>query len=92
MTCILTQSAKLTAKLTVKLTAKLTAKLATMLALTLAILLIHVASGAAEGSRRHYRHQASYVEVTPDYSNCREGWWQTLRYGHVRPVWGTWCR
>jgi hypothetical protein len=24
-------------------------------------------------------------------SACSVGWWQTLRYGHVRPVWGVRC-
>ncbi len=30
----------------------------------------------------------------PDYAYggvCSEGWWQTLRYGHVRPQWGIRC-
>jgi hypothetical protein len=65
-------------------------------ALTLAILLGQVAPGAADGWEhyRHYRHHAhlAYVETVADYGPCRTGWWQTLRYGHVRPVWGSWCR
>jgi hypothetical protein len=65
-------------------------------ALTSAILLGHVAPGAADGSEhyRHYRHHShvAYVETVADYGSCRTGWWQTLRYGHVRPVWGSWCR
>jgi hypothetical protein len=68
------------------------AKLSVTLALTTATLLMHVAPGSADGYSRHYRRHASYVESVPEYSTCREGWWQTLRYGHVRPVWGTWCR
>jgi hypothetical protein len=74
------------------LTQAFTAESTIIMLLTFAILLIDIVPGAADGYRRPYRHHASYVEATPDYSNCREGWWQTLRYGHVRPVWGTWCR
>ncbi len=63
-------------------------------ALTLAILVAQVAPGSADGvaHRHYYRHRVAYVEYVPDYGACRTGWWQTLRYGHVRPRWGTWCR
>ena len=65
-------------------------------ALALVILLVHIAPGAADGvayRHNHRRHaHVTYAEFTPDYGTCRVGWWQTLRYGHVRPVWGTWCR
>jgi hypothetical protein len=58
--------------------------------------LAQIAPGVADGwdQQHHYRHHAhvAYVDYLPDYSACRTGWWQTLRYGHVRPVWGTWCR
>ena len=39
-------------------------------------------------------HRTAYVRIAPaetDYY-CREGWWQTLRFGHVRPRWGVRCR
>jgi hypothetical protein len=66
-------------------------------ALTFVILLAQIAPGAADGCvrRDHYRHRHShvaYVEYVSNYGACRVGWWQTLRYGHVRPRWGTWCR
>lgn len=67
---------------------------ATVSALTLAILLLRVVPGAADGwtHNHHYKDRVAYVEYAPDYSACRTGWWQSLRYGHVRPHWGTWCR
>lgn len=43
---------------------------------------------------RHYAHHLHFAssDVAPDYYACRLGWWQTLRYGHVRPLWGVRCR
>jgi hypothetical protein len=36
--------------------------------------------------------RVAYVDTTvPSSTLCRTGWWQTLRYGHVRPRWGTIC-
>jgi hypothetical protein len=36
--------------------------------------------------------RCAYIEATvPINAPCRVGWWQTLRYGHVRPHWGTVC-
>jgi hypothetical protein len=65
-------------------------------ALALVILLVHIAPGSTHGweYRRHTGHHThvAYVEAVPDYGACRIGWWQTLRYGHVRPIWGSWCR
>jgi hypothetical protein len=41
----------------------------------------------------HHHHRVARVELAPaDYSNCRWGWWQSLRYGHVQPYWGARCR
>jgi hypothetical protein len=41
--------------------------------------------------RSKYRRYA-YIEATaPISAPCRVGWWQTLRYGHVGPHWGTVC-
>jgi hypothetical protein len=53
---------------------------------------VGIASDAA-GRIVHYGHRArvAYFNYAPDYSACRIGWWQTLRYGHVRPAWGEWC-
>jgi hypothetical protein len=60
------------------------------------IVLAPVASTAAHEwahSHRYKRHTSmTYVQYAPAYTTCRVGWWQTLRYGHVRPHWGTWCR
>jgi hypothetical protein len=45
-------------------------------------------------SPQHWRHhRIAYVEPGPGYSYiaCREGWWQSLRYGHVQPIWGVRC-
>jgi hypothetical protein len=43
---------------------------------------------------RYYRNPAgvAYVQAVPDYSACRTGWWQSVRYGHVRPHWAMFCR
>jgi hypothetical protein len=49
------------------------------------------AADLANGHHRRHPHVA-YVEYLQGYGPCRTGWWQTLRYGHVRPRWGTWCR
>ena len=65
-------------------------------AVTATLVLAHITPGAADGwayRHHHYRHRVAYVEYAPDDGGaCRVGWWQTLRYGHVRPRWGTWCR
>jgi hypothetical protein len=65
-------------------------------ALTLAVLLGHIAPSAADGySYAHrYRHhvRVAYVPASPYYGECRIGWWQTLRYGHVHPTWAEFCR
>ena len=63
---------------------------AAVCALTLAILFAHVERGSADGwvryhHTRHHPHVA-HVESLAYYDGCRIGWWQTLRYGHVRPV------
>ncbi len=36
------------------------------------------------------RRHIAYSEVATDSYPCRLGWWQSFRYGHVRPQWG--CR
>lgn len=63
-------------------------------AATCATLLVQIAPGFAEGWHHRYKHRAhfAYVQYAPDYNACRVGWWQTLRYGHVRPHWSVWCR
>ena len=48
----------------------------------------------ADGYRHYRHHRVAYAEPGPDYaygSACSVGWWQTLRYGHVRPQWGVRC-
>ena len=61
-----------------------------------ATLLVNAKPAAADGweHRHHYGHYAriAYADYGPYSGSCRTGWWQTLRYGHVRPVWGSWCR
>ena len=36
----------------------------------------------------HRRHRIVWIETR---SACEFGWWQTLRYGHVRPRGGVRC-
>jgi hypothetical protein len=36
--------------------------------------------------------RVAYTDAATDHYLCRLGWWQTLRYGHVRPQWGIRCR
>jgi hypothetical protein len=46
----------------------------------------------ADGYYRPYRHRVAYAGPDPAYDGaCSVGWWQTLRYGHVRPSWGVRC-
>ena len=63
-----------------------------------AVLPFEDASAAYLGLRHHARHHHHYrqrvarVDLEPgDYSTCRWGWWQSLRYGHVQPYWGARC-
>jgi hypothetical protein len=53
------------------------------------------ASGAGRDftadSRGKYQHVAYVDSTTSAGMPCRTGWWQTFRYGHVRPRWGTLC-
>jgi hypothetical protein len=60
-------------------------------------LLAQIGAGFADGDTArivHHKQHATiaYYDYGPDYGPCRIGWWQTLRYGHVRPAWGEWCR
>jgi hypothetical protein len=69
------------------------------LALVVALAIGIASSSTAAGSDRNpfigqwkrYRHTV-YSEP-PGFPNtsCRVGWWQTLRYGHVRPRWSMIC-
>ena len=65
-------------------------------ALALLHLIGFVAPSAADGYEHHhrYRHrvQVTYVAYPAYYTVCRIGWWQTVRYGHVRPRWAEYCR
>jgi hypothetical protein len=49
-----------------------------------ALVLVSSAPVRADGYDRPYRPYAGY-------EGCSVGWWQTLRYGHVRPQWGVRC-
>ena len=66
--------------------------------LALLMLSVQIAPGAADGWSYHHRYRqhtagVAYVEAVPtDYGSCRTGWWQSVRYGHVRPYWGVLCR
>jgi hypothetical protein len=64
-------------------------------ALTGAILILHIAPSSADGWETHHRTRhvvrVAYADTTPDYGVCRIGWWQSLRYGHVRPHWVEFC-
>jgi hypothetical protein len=71
---------------------RLSAFLLALAALTLA----QLDPVTADGPYRYGHHAArvAYAGPGPDYaygSICSEGWWQTLRYGHVRPQWGVRC-
>jgi hypothetical protein len=52
-------------------------------------------SALADGmeGRRHAHHHHRHVRLreAEAYPQCYVGWWQTLRFGHVRPRWGTYC-
>lgn len=63
---------------------------------SIALLQLDVAGAAdmtVEGSYfKKHRKVASLEYVSDVQSDCRVGWWQTLRSGHVRPRWGMRCR
>jgi hypothetical protein len=53
------------------------------------LVLVSSAPVRADGYDRPHR---SYAGYEPPYEGaCSVGWWQTLRYGHVRPQWGVRC-
>jgi hypothetical protein len=66
-------------------------QVALLATLAIGIALPNSASGAERhpisGHQSKYRRFADAEAAAP----CRTGWWQTLRYGHVRPHWGTIC-
>jgi hypothetical protein len=53
-----------------------------------ALVLVSSALVRADGYDRPYRAPAGYGAYE---GACSVGWWQTLRYGHVRPQWGVRC-
>ena len=69
--------------------------LSTAAIISLLLVILSASPGWADSwtyhHRRHHQH-VTLAEYLPAYGTCRTGWWQTLRYGHVRPRWGTWCR
>ena len=61
-----------------------------------AVLLSLESAGAANlerdviSSKKHRRLASlEHLAYSPE---CRTGWWQTLRYGYMRPLWATRCR
>lgn len=60
------------------------------------ILAGNVAPADADGRRKSVRrppvNQISWNHHVPRYEYCRVGWWQTLKYGKVRPRWAMLCR
>jgi hypothetical protein len=71
-------------------------KIAFLMALALGIVVSSHAAGADRNAslRDSKKHQRmAYLDAAPvNYEFCQTGWWQTLRYGHVRPQWRTGCR
>jgi len=70
---------------------------ATIGTLSLLLMAAFVEPSAADGYEHHYsryRHHAhvAYVGYPAYYGTCLIGWWQTVRYGHVRPRWAEYCR
>jgi hypothetical protein len=69
--------------------------IATLAASALAIGVLDEAAGAGHHLKmaywQKYRQVAHVDSGIPGTIPCRTGWWQTLRYGHVRPHWGTVC-
>ena len=53
-------------------------------------------AGAGDKRKRvkqsHGAYHTSWVYRPSVYNYCRVGWWQTLRYGKVRPRWAAFCR
>lgn len=45
---------------------------------------------SADGYRWKHKRYHRIASVGP-WPACEVGWWQTLRYGHVRPRWGMRC-
>jgi hypothetical protein len=69
-------------------------KLAAALLLAALTLGQHNSVMADEIHRQHRHHPLRFAFAEPDltYGNsCSVGWWQTMRYGHVRPYWGVRC-
>ena len=57
-----------------------------------ALTVAHFDPVMADGYHRPYRYRVAYAGLDPSYDGaCSVGWWQTLRYGHVRPSWGVRC-
>jgi hypothetical protein len=54
-----------------------------------ALVLVSSAPVRADGYDRPYRPYAGGYDAFG--GACSVGWWQTLRYGHVRPQWGVRC-
>jgi hypothetical protein len=70
---------------------RLAAFLLVMTALTLAPFASVVADEYDAGYGRRHPARIAYAGTALAESACSVGWWQTLRYGHVRPAWGVRC-
>jgi hypothetical protein len=68
--------------------------IASLIAVAICILVLPGLAGPDLASANGYQwkhqwhHGIALVEPRPP---CEVGWWQTLRYGHVRPRWGMRC-
>lgn len=67
-----------------------------LLAAVAAFASLEIASAADMDTRtrsvRKPHRVAELEQVVYTPNECRTGWWQTLRSGHVRPQWGMRCR
>jgi hypothetical protein len=67
---------------------------ASLLVLTVLIPVAFVPAAADESVSRHRsgeRLANAGADAAYGSAGCSLGWWQTLRYGHVRPQWGVRC-
>ena len=63
------------------------------LAAFLTVTLAQTEPALAGRYQRFYKHHVSvgYTNETRADDFCRVGWWQSLRYGQVRPYWAVRC-
>ena len=63
------------------------------LAALLTVTLAQTEQALAGRYQRHYQHHVgvAYTDETRADRFCRVGWWQSLRFGQVRPYWAVRC-